>query len=378
MRIKLRVREADLPPRTLLFSKPVLTIGRSADCTIRLAHQTVSRHHARMDFDPRSGFTIEDLHSRAGTFLNESPVHRPMPLHQGDEVVMGQASLLVLEIEAALDGGLAVDENATIDETVNADMAWAFKQATAKSNAVIIPEEESARRVEVSTTRVADSYPNAAESPAEAVEALEAGFARFWQEVKVRTPPNLAGQMQALRDAVETRIQQMKGFAGEVSVQARLAALMEAATVIVSLQPLKDRLDSLLDLALKALAGETAALLLHSQRRALLSVSLQRGTPVFAIGTEIAIADPPADERQDLILRTMISGTAQAGVVSRERTIQCVPLRSKTRLLGVLYLERGPSGGNSQDEAKWLESLASMAALAVENARLIEQKFGET
>ena len=70
------------------------TIGRSPDCDIFLDDVTVSRRHAivaRGDV----GFTIEDLGSLNGTFLNRSRIERG-GLDNGDEVQIGKYRLIFL------------------------------------------------------------------------------------------------------------------------------------------------------------------------------------------------------------------------------------------------------------------------------------------
>jgi serine phosphatase RsbU (regulator of sigma subunit)/pSer/pThr/pTyr-binding forkhead associated (FHA) protein len=60
-------------------------VGRYPDCEIFLDHAGVSREHARITLD-KSGYHIEDLKSRNGTFLNGHPVTEPTLLHEGDVV----------------------------------------------------------------------------------------------------------------------------------------------------------------------------------------------------------------------------------------------------------------------------------------------------
>ena len=71
------------------------TIGRSPDCDIFLDDVTVSRRHAIVGKGDGS-FTIEDLGSLNGTFLNRRRIERA-DLETGDEVQIGKYRLIFLE-----------------------------------------------------------------------------------------------------------------------------------------------------------------------------------------------------------------------------------------------------------------------------------------
>jgi FHA domain len=70
------------------------TIGRSPECDIFLDDVTVSRRHAVVTHGG-AGFTIEDLGSLNGTFLNRSRIDRDV-LENGDEVQIGKYRLIFL------------------------------------------------------------------------------------------------------------------------------------------------------------------------------------------------------------------------------------------------------------------------------------------
>jgi hypothetical protein len=71
------------------------TIGRSPDCDIFLDDVTVSRRHAIVARGTPT-FTIEDLGSLNGTFLNRRRIERA-ELESGDEVQIGKYRLIFLE-----------------------------------------------------------------------------------------------------------------------------------------------------------------------------------------------------------------------------------------------------------------------------------------
>ena len=71
------------------------TIGRTPDCDIFLDDVTVSRRHAIVGRGAEA-FTIEDLGSLNGTFLNRRRIERA-DLENGDEVQIGKYRLIFLQ-----------------------------------------------------------------------------------------------------------------------------------------------------------------------------------------------------------------------------------------------------------------------------------------
>jgi pSer/pThr/pTyr-binding forkhead associated (FHA) protein len=70
------------------------TVGRSPDCDIFLDDVTVSRRHAIVARGA-AGFTLEDLGSLNGTFLNRHRIEKA-DLETGDEVQIGKYRLIYL------------------------------------------------------------------------------------------------------------------------------------------------------------------------------------------------------------------------------------------------------------------------------------------
>ncbi|HVG24213.1 MAG TPA: FHA domain-containing protein, partial [Thermoanaerobaculia bacterium] len=64
-------------------------IGRAPDCAITITDASISSRHARV-VRSGEGFTIEDLGSRNGTFVNGEKVDKPRLLGDGDVVRVGK------------------------------------------------------------------------------------------------------------------------------------------------------------------------------------------------------------------------------------------------------------------------------------------------
>jgi predicted component of type VI protein secretion system len=73
-----------------------LVIGRNSDGPGRLAGDPeLSRHHAEIVRAPNGEFTINDLSSTNGTFVNGTRLSTPAVLTVGDEIGLGASKLVV-------------------------------------------------------------------------------------------------------------------------------------------------------------------------------------------------------------------------------------------------------------------------------------------
>src|SRR5262245_34109530 len=64
-------------------------IGRSSKNDLALDQESVSRHHARIT-RAREGWSIRDLGSTNGTYVNDLPIQEK-PLRDGDQVKIGRS-----------------------------------------------------------------------------------------------------------------------------------------------------------------------------------------------------------------------------------------------------------------------------------------------
>jgi pSer/pThr/pTyr-binding forkhead associated (FHA) protein len=64
------------------------TMGRAAECELRLEDTYVSQQHARI-FDRGGNWYVEDLGSTNGTFVNEQKLVAPAMLTPGDTIRVG-------------------------------------------------------------------------------------------------------------------------------------------------------------------------------------------------------------------------------------------------------------------------------------------------
>ncbi|MDO4549993.1 MAG: SpoIIE family protein phosphatase [Planctomycetia bacterium] len=81
----LRLIKGFSPGKTFLLGENAVTLGRSHECEILLEVPSVSRKHARIFYRGGKHF-LEDLGSRNGTLVNNIPIHETVELHNRDRI----------------------------------------------------------------------------------------------------------------------------------------------------------------------------------------------------------------------------------------------------------------------------------------------------
>src|SRR5262249_12331993 len=84
-------------------------IGRDPGADIQLDDPSVSRRHARIVVS-ETGATVEDLGSKNGTHLGDTPVRAPLPLSDGDTVRIGSVPFTVRLFQTPASTVTSVDQ----------------------------------------------------------------------------------------------------------------------------------------------------------------------------------------------------------------------------------------------------------------------------
>ena len=99
------------------LEKPTLTVGRDVRSDIRLQDTEVSRRHAELR-QTEGGFTIHDLGSSNGTFVNGTAVSTHA-MQSGDQLLLGRSLLLYTGggASAIIDGKVDIVSSSRNDDS---------------------------------------------------------------------------------------------------------------------------------------------------------------------------------------------------------------------------------------------------------------------
>jgi hypothetical protein len=97
---RLIVRRGPQPNQIYELTKGIATIGRDITNDIVINDPEVSRHHCRLT-QGGSGYTVEDLGSTNGTFVNGQRLTGARPLMPGDMLGLGETVTLAYESAGA-------------------------------------------------------------------------------------------------------------------------------------------------------------------------------------------------------------------------------------------------------------------------------------
>jgi pSer/pThr/pTyr-binding forkhead associated (FHA) protein len=84
--------------KTYELDDSVITVGRLPENTICISNMGISRRHAKIERDSNNAFTISDLNSLNGTFINNTKVKKSA-LANGDKITIGKYTILFEDME---------------------------------------------------------------------------------------------------------------------------------------------------------------------------------------------------------------------------------------------------------------------------------------
>ncbi|MEM7158470.1 MAG: response regulator [Myxococcota bacterium] len=83
-------------PGRRIYLEGEVMLGRGKDCTALISDVGISRQHARVTRDEHGQIVVDDLGSRNGTRVNGDRIHERTVLKIGDEIAMGDRTVLAL------------------------------------------------------------------------------------------------------------------------------------------------------------------------------------------------------------------------------------------------------------------------------------------
>ncbi len=101
---RLVMRRGPQPNQIFELNKDIISIGRDVTNEITINDPEVSRHHCRLTRGP-SGYTLEDLGSTNGTFVNGQRLTGARPLSPNDLVGLGETVTMAYDVGSGVGSG---------------------------------------------------------------------------------------------------------------------------------------------------------------------------------------------------------------------------------------------------------------------------------
>jgi serine phosphatase RsbU (regulator of sigma subunit)/pSer/pThr/pTyr-binding forkhead associated (FHA) protein len=310
-------------PYRVRLDEDVCAIGRSKKNHLVLPDQWLSRHHAEIRRETGI-YYIYDLNSRNGTMVNGVRIGARAPLHNGDVVTLGDQTLTFGESSSGVN---------LLDSSDDLDLA----------GTVVVPTEKllAAAKAQEDTWDTLGSM-----------------------ERESRTPVPSSDD--------SARILRQNQF---------LTVLSEASKSLISDRPLQELLDFILELAFKVVRAERGCLMLTRPGNGQLDLKVVRhkdpGHRASDIEFSRTIAEKVVQEQVSILTSNAMADprfTGQSILTVGIRSAMCVPLWKEKAVIGLLYVDsRIHENVFTEDDLSLLSSLANLAAIKIENAKLLEQ-----
>ena len=299
-----------------------LIVGRSVACDLSLDDPTVSRQHAEIETDASGeGIRVRDLASTNGTFLNGQRIWDGLA-PQGSRVSFGKVAFDVREEEPT---------------------------------AIVTPElSPGGEDLPLDATILRLMPIRGAANISEKLSETGQGTSRL----------RIAGQSPA--DRQERKLELLIDIAKELSGQTDVDRLLER----------------IVDLTFQVMSVDRVAILLSGDEGELLPrISRHREnqekTPPEPWRVPSAIARKVVRERVAVLLENVPVDLAGDGTILRHQvqSALCAPLLgSQGTMLGLIYLDNlGATHSFGEEDLEFLAAFSGMAAVSLENSRLIER-----
>jgi phosphoserine phosphatase RsbU/P len=319
---ELIVKYPDRSPDHFPLGRLRITIGRSARNDLCIPDPFASRVHAEVR---REGdeYLLQDLGSANGTLYNGATVQGVIPLTVGGRIQIGETEIIFN------------------DGTYNSSMG---------------------------ATMITD---NSGTSLPEATIALASGD---------RTT---SGLLEAIEGA-RTKPEQVATTAAGTATQGDLLALISKVGVtLLASATLNETLEQIVSLVFEAVPADRCLIMMRDEGSEELRVAVARLRDRVGDVGEIRVSRNVLDE---VVIRgkSVLTSDAQhdprfaSGTVVLQgvRSVLAVPLGVSEKVFGIIYADSPIAEGRfTEDHLKVLTTLASVAAIRVENTRLIEARL---
>jgi signal transduction histidine kinase len=262
-----------------------------------------------------------------------------------------------------------------IDQCLEADVPKAF------SNLGSVPDDPVIRRFRALELESLVCLPLRAPGNTPGTMLLASPEARKFQTADLEL-------LQAITDQVSTGLRNAWLFSQSWRQLEELESVAETARAVVSSLDLEQILARIMQEATAQLDTEAAALLLLDPVKQELEYAAVNGFWLSRLkGTRLPVGQgipgQVAQNGETLLVPDVSQEHQILPHLDEEtrafvRSILCVPLRVRERLIGVVEVINKRHGGFSSTDQRFLESLATFAAVAIENARFYEEAIRQT
>jgi phosphoserine phosphatase RsbU/P len=317
---ELIVKYPDRAPDRFPLGRLRITLGRSARNDLCIPDPFASRVHAEVRREGEE-YYLQDLGSANGTLYNGGVVEGTVPLTAGGRIQIG-------ETEIVFDDG-----------TYHSSMG---------------------------ATMITD---NSSTSLPEATIALASGD---------RTTSGLLEAIEGARPKPEENVVAQAAREGDL-----LALISKVGITLLSSSTLEQTLEQIVSLVFEAVPADRCLLMMRDEHSEEMRVAVARLRDRVGEVGEIRVSRNVMDE---VVIRgkSVLTSDAQhdprfaSGTVVLQgvRSVLAVPLGVSEKVFGIIYADSPIAEGRfTEDHLKVLTTLASVAAIRVENARLVEARF---
>lgn len=317
---ELIVKYPDRAPDRFPLGRLRITLGRSARNDLCIPDPFASRVHAEVRREGEEYF-LQDLGSANGTLYNGGTVEGTVPLTAGGRIQIGETEIVF---------------------------------------------DDGSYHSSMGATMITD---NSSTSLPEATIALASGD---------RTTSGLLEAIEGARTKPEERVAERVAREGDL-----LALISKVGITLLASNTLNETLEQIVSLVFEAVPADRCLLMMRDEANEELRVAVARLRDRVGEVGEIRVSRNVMDEvvmRGNSVLTSdaqhdprFASGTM---VLQGVRSVLAVPLGVSEKVFGIIYADSPIAEGRfTEDHLKVLTTLASVAAIRVENARLMEARF---
>jgi signal transduction histidine kinase len=322
--------ELHMAEHDFLVTYPECTIGRHPENGVSLLLESVSRFHARLDFENEQ-WLLTDLNSSNGTFLNgERLGPESRPVRDRDRITFGRADFIFSLF--------------SYDDLVKQGDTGFLKERDSSSSSVSIVPDEMAGSTILSSAINVDGSPR----PEEILQAEKASD-----------------------KAALTRANK------------RLLTLYKLSEVTRQCMNCEELLSRVGDLIFEVIPADRLVILIIEPDGSLNPkiVLYRDGQPssselmLSRMIVQKCLTERVAVLSRDIRVDSRFSGS-ESLMASDIRSAMCIPLSTKTTILGLLFLDSRESVQSfTEDDLSYSSSIATDIAMTMDNLRLAEENL---